>query len=78
MTRIGAFDAKTHLSALLTKVADGEQFVITKHGKAVARLVPIEENFSNPVFRQEVSLKKESYISYGSSFLSSSSSSKGR
>jgi prevent-host-death family protein len=36
---VGAFDAKTHLSALLEKVASGEEVVITKHGRPVARLV---------------------------------------
>jgi prevent-host-death family protein len=37
---VGAFEAKTHLSALLDRVARGEQIVITKHGRPVARLVP--------------------------------------
>lgn len=37
---IGAFEAKTHLSALLGKVAKGAEFTITKRGKPVARLVP--------------------------------------
>jgi prevent-host-death family protein len=40
-TEIGAYEAKTHLSALLERVSSGEQFVITKHGRAIARLVPI-------------------------------------
>lgn len=40
MQTIGAFEAKTHFSALLEKVEKGEQIVITKHGRAVARLVP--------------------------------------
>jgi prevent-host-death family protein len=39
MTTVGAFEAKTHLSSLLDRVAAGEEFVITKHGKPVARLV---------------------------------------
>ena len=39
MITVGAFEAKTHLSSLLDKVAEGEEVVITKHGKAVARLV---------------------------------------
>ncbi len=39
MIIVGAFEAKTHLSSLLDKVAAGEEVVITKHGKAVARLV---------------------------------------
>ena len=36
---MGAFEAKTHLSALLDRVANGEEIVITKHGKPVARLI---------------------------------------
>ena len=40
-TEIGAYQAKTHLPALLERVARGEQIVITKHGKPIARLVPI-------------------------------------
>lgn len=41
-TEIGAYEAKTHLPALLQRVSRGEQFVITKHGRAVARLIPID------------------------------------
>lgn len=37
---IGAFEAKTHLSALLDAVAAGESVIITKRGRPVARLVP--------------------------------------
>ena len=40
MIEIGAFDAKTHLSSLLDKVAQGEEILITKRGRPVARLVP--------------------------------------
>lgn len=40
MTTVGSFEAKTHLPALLERVSRGEQIVITKHGKAVAMLVP--------------------------------------
>lgn len=39
---IDAYDAKPHLPELLERVARGEQFTITKHGRPVARLVPIE------------------------------------
>lgn len=39
MIKIGAFEAKTHLSSLLERAAAGEDVVITKHGKALARLV---------------------------------------
>lgn len=40
---VGAFEAKTHLSELLAKVQEGEQITITKHGRPVARLVPVAE-----------------------------------
>ncbi len=43
MDTIGAFDAKTHLAALLERVAKGETFVITRHGKPVAQLCPVEQ-----------------------------------
>lgn len=41
-SEIGAYEAKTHLPALLERVARGEQITITKHGKPVARLVPVQ------------------------------------
>jgi prevent-host-death family protein len=37
---IGAYDAKTRLSELLDRVERGEQIVITRHGKPIARLIP--------------------------------------
>jgi len=40
-TIVGAFEAKTHLSALLDRVEQGEEVVITKHGRPVARLSPM-------------------------------------
>jgi prevent-host-death family protein len=42
MITVGAFEAKTHLSSLLDRVARGEDVLITRHGKAVARLVPAD------------------------------------
>lgn len=40
MKRIGTFEAKTHLSALLDEVAEGAEIEITRRGVAIARLVP--------------------------------------
>ena len=37
---IGAFEAQNTLGALLDRVQQGEEIVITRHGKPVARLVP--------------------------------------
>ena len=42
MITIGAFEAKTHLFSLLERVAQGEEIVIARHGKPLARLVPVE------------------------------------
>ena len=42
MRTVGTFAAKTHLSALLEQVARGEEITITRHGKAIARLVPVD------------------------------------
>jgi len=41
MPEIGAYEAKTHLPRLLERVQRGERFVITKHGRPVAELVPV-------------------------------------
>jgi prevent-host-death family protein len=39
MKELAVFEAKTRLSELLVAVEQGEQFVITRRGVAVARLV---------------------------------------
>jgi prevent-host-death family protein len=40
--RIGSFDAKTHLSELLQKVGRGQVYVITRRGKPLAELRPVQ------------------------------------
>lgn len=40
MASVTAFEAKTRFGQLLERVAQGEEVVITKHDKPVARLVP--------------------------------------
>lgn len=44
MSTIGAYEAKTHLPALLERVERGEQFTITRHGRPIARLVPLGDS----------------------------------
>ncbi len=39
---MGAYEAKTHLPALLTQVEKGAEIVITRREKPIARLVPME------------------------------------
>ena len=40
MSQIGAFEAKTHLPRLLRRVQAGERFVITRHNRPIAELIP--------------------------------------
>ncbi|MBC7220205.1 type II toxin-antitoxin system Phd/YefM family antitoxin [Candidatus Bipolaricaulota bacterium] len=41
--RVNVHEAKTHLSRLLARVEGGEEVVIARAGRPVARLVPISE-----------------------------------
>lgn len=41
MDEIGSFDAKNRLSELLAKAERGEETVITRRGRPVAKLVPL-------------------------------------
>lgn len=38
---VGAFDAKTHLSEILTRAEAGETFTVTKRGRPVAMIIPV-------------------------------------
>ncbi|WP_026373723.1 type II toxin-antitoxin system Phd/YefM family antitoxin [Agrococcus lahaulensis] len=49
MTTIGAYEAKTHLPRLLAEVERGATVTITRHGRPVARLVPISNAGSQSV-----------------------------
>ena len=40
---VGAFAAKTHLSAILQKVAHGQTWFITKHGQRIAEIRPVAD-----------------------------------
>lgn len=42
MAEISAYQAKTHFSQLLARAEKGERVTITKHGRAVAHLVPAD------------------------------------
>ena len=51
MSEIGAYEAKTHLPKLLERVEKGERFVITRHGRPVAELVPVSQRDAERVRR---------------------------
>jgi prevent-host-death family protein len=58
MVEVGAFEAKTHLSHLLDQVERGETVVITRHGKPVARLVPMTGSSTDDRRRAIAQLKE--------------------
>ena len=43
MTTVSAYEAKTHLPRLLRAAERGETVIITRHGKPVAQLGPVED-----------------------------------
>lgn len=49
MPEIGAFEAKTQLSQLLQRVQAGERFVITRHNRPVAELIPFQRHGADKV-----------------------------
>lgn len=51
---VSAFAAKTNLSRLLHSVETGHQFLITRRGKPVARLVPADAGPSRPALHRLV------------------------
>ncbi len=41
MHAVGLFDAKTHLSEYVMRAEAGEEVIITRHNKPVAKIVPL-------------------------------------
>ena len=58
MHTVGAFEAKTHLSKLLERVAKGERITIEKHGVPVAVLEPVHPSRRTPVGNVIAELKQ--------------------
>lgn len=46
---VNIHEAKTHLSKLIRRVILGEEIVIAKAGKPIAKLVPVESSFAKRV-----------------------------
>jgi len=65
MSTVTAFDAKTRFGELLDRVAGGEEIVITRHDKPVARMVP-EGRRSLEEVRQAVAGLRELQRNIGS------------
>ncbi len=52
MTTFNLYDAKTNLSQLVERAAAGEEIVIAKAGKPLAKLVPLTPGRASRVFGQ--------------------------
>ena len=57
MDSIGLFEAKTHLSELITRAERGEEVIITRHNRPVAKLVPIAASDPQSKRRRQAALK---------------------
>lgn len=58
METVGAYEAKTHLSQLLERVAKGERITILKHGVPVAVLQPVDAEKARPASEVIAQLRK--------------------
>lgn len=58
MITVGSYEAKTHLAALLDKVAKGEHVTITRHGVPVALLKPVGARGRTDIERVIAEIKK--------------------
>ena len=59
--QIGAFEAKTHFSQIIEKAENGADFIITRRGKPVAKLIPFKQESEmtrQEAFEQLVELRK--------------------
>ena len=59
MRAIGAFEAKNKLGQLLDLVEGGEEIMITRHGKDVARLVPAHTTHDRSAARAAIQRIRE-------------------
>jgi len=41
--KIGVFEAKTYFSKIISETERGNDFIVTRRGKAVARIIPFEK-----------------------------------
>ena len=61
VTEFAAADAKARFSELLARAEAGEEIVIRRHGRAVAKLVPAERPALTPAERRKA---HEDWIAY--------------
>ncbi len=62
MAKVNVHEAKTHFSRILSRVEGGEEIVVAKAGKPIARIVPLSEKVSKRIpgtAKGRISLKKD-------------------
>jgi len=60
--RVGSYEAKTHLPSLLKEVARGNEIVITKRERPVARLVPVDSALPDKQFFERIRAFRERHV----------------
>jgi len=68
MTEIGAFEAKNKLSELLDRVEGGEEVVITRRGKPVAKLISASGQMATKQTRQAAERIRRRARKFGGKF----------
>jgi prevent-host-death family protein len=58
MRTVNLAEAKTHLSELLNSVEAGEEIVITRHGRAVARVSSVEKQKQSMPFKRLAAMRE--------------------
>src|SRR5574337_131787 len=53
METVGLFEAKTHLSELIARAERGEEVIITRHNRPVAKLVPVPPDVADTRVRRD-------------------------
>ena len=56
MIEVNIHEAKTHLSRLIAKVAEGEEVIIARSGEPVAKIIPIERTGTKRILGQDAGL----------------------
>lgn len=62
MATVNTHEAKTHLSELLRRVEEGEEIVIARNGKPIARLIPAAVEAQSPLPKRKLGTMKGSII----------------
>lgn len=51
---VGTFEAKTHFTKIISQVIAGEEVIISRRGKNVAKIVPIEKTSDKEVIQSTI------------------------